>query len=98
MNSEQKIEVWHQVSYSRVLEILNTSSDGLTSTEAAERLKKTGPNILKRQGGETAFKIFLRQFLNPLIYILLASTILAVSRAKILVIFTASESSAALMF
>jgi potassium/sodium efflux P-type ATPase len=83
MNSEQQIGEWYRVSYGRVLEIFHTSSHGLSSKEASERLKKIGPNTLKRQGGENAVKIFLRQFLNPLIYILLASTILAISLGKI---------------
>ena len=91
MNTVQQNVEWHRVSYSRVLEILNTSADGLSTKEANERLKKTGPNILKRQGGESVAKIFLRQFLSPLIYILLASTILAIALGKItdgIVVFT----------
>ena len=91
MNTVQQNVEWHRVSYSRVLEILNTSADGLSTKEANERLKKTGPNILKRQSGESFAKIFLRQFLSPLIYILLASTILAIALGKItdgIVVFT----------
>ena len=91
MSEVQQNEEWHRVSSTRVLEILDSSSAGLSSNEANERLKKTGPNILKRQGGESAVKIFLRQFLSPLIYILLASTILAISLGKItdgIVVFT----------
>ena len=91
MNTLQPNEEWYRVSYSRVLEILNTSADGLSTKEANERLKKTGPNILKRQGGESVAKIFFRQFLSPLIYILLASTILAIALGKItdgIVVFT----------
>ncbi len=87
----QQSEDWHRLPYSQVLEILNTSSNGLSSNEAAIRLKKTGPNILMRQGGESAIKIFLRQFFNPLIYILLASTVLAFSLGKVtdgIVVFT----------
>jgi magnesium-transporting ATPase (P-type) len=91
MNSVQQNEEWHRVSHSRVLEILHTSAEGLSTNEANERLKKTGPNILKRQGAESPVKIFLRQFLSPLIYILLASTILAIALGKItdgIVVFT----------
>ena len=91
MSEVQQNEEWHRVSSTRVLEILGSSSAGLSSNEANERLKKTGPNILKRQGGESVVKIFLRQFLSPLIYILLASTILAISLGKItdgIVVFT----------
>ena len=83
MNSILRNKEWHSVSYSKVLENLNTSSEGLPSSEAHKRLKKAGPNILYRQRKESAFKILIRQFLNPLIYILLAATILAIAMGKI---------------
>ncbi len=74
---------WHSVSYSNVLESLNTSSLGLNTTDAKIRLKTEGPNIIYRQRMESAFKILLRQFLNPLIYVLLAATVLAIAMNKI---------------
>lgn len=74
---------WHSVSCNNVLESLNASSEGLSAAEAAKRLKIAGPNILDRQTRESAFKILLRQFLNPLIYVLLAATVLAVAMGKI---------------
>ena len=74
---------WHSVSYNDVLENFNASSQGLNTTEAEKRLKIVGPNILHRQNRESAFKILLRQFLNPLIYVLLAATILAIAMGKI---------------
>jgi Ca2+-transporting ATPase len=81
-NSLQNKE-WHSVSYGDVLESLNTSSVGLNTTDANIRLKTEGPNILYRQRMESAFKILLRQFLNPLIYVLLAATVLAITMNKI---------------
>ncbi|MDI1305508.1 MAG: HAD-IC family P-type ATPase, partial [bacterium] len=74
---------WHSISYNNVLESLNTSSKGLSTIEAEKRLKIAGSNILDRQTRESAFKILLRQFLNPLIYVLLAATILAIAMGKI---------------
>ena len=74
---------WHSLSCNNVLESLNASSEGLSAVEAEKRLKIVGPNILDRQTRESAFKILLRQFLNPLIYVLLAATILAVAMGKI---------------
>ena len=73
----------HSVSYNNVLKSLNSSSEGLSATEAEKRLELEGPNILDRQTRENAFKILLRQFLNPLIYVLLAATILAIVMGKI---------------
>ena len=83
MNGDLQDHKWHLVSYDKVLEILNTSSEGLSSAEAARRQKEIGFNILQRQGRENAFKVLLKQFRNPLIYILLAATILAVIMGKI---------------
>ncbi|RTY85956.1 cation-translocating P-type ATPase [Flavobacterium sp. RSP15] len=74
---------WHSASCNNVLARLNSSSEGLSTVDAVKRLKSTGPNILDRQTRENAFKILLRQFLNPLIYVLLAATILAVAMGKI---------------
>ncbi|WP_426094438.1 cation-translocating P-type ATPase [Flavobacterium sp. DSR2-3-3] len=74
---------WHSVSYNDVLENFNASSQGLDTKEAEKRLKIVGPNILHRQNRESAFKILLRQFLNPLIYVLLAATTLAIAMGKI---------------
>lgn len=43
---------------------------GLTSDEAALRLKKYGPNELKKQRTFSSLKILFNQFTSPLIYIL----------------------------
>ena len=83
MNNILQNNEWHSISYNDVLESLNTSSEGLNTAEAEKRVKIAGPNILYRQTRESAFKILLRQFLNPLIYVLLAATILAIAMGKI---------------
>jgi len=83
MNNILQNNEWHSISYNDVLESLNTSSKGLSTAEATKRLKIEGPNILNRQTRESAFKILLRQFLNPLIYVLLAATFLAIAMGKI---------------
>ena len=83
MENKTPNKEWHSVPYNTVLESLKTSSTGLDSTDATNRLVSTGPNILNRQNKESAFKILLRQFLNPLIYVLLAATILAIAMGKI---------------
>ena len=44
---------------------------GLSTTEAAERLKRYGPNILPEASRESLLRKFLEQFRSPLIYILL---------------------------
>ena len=83
MDNISSNEDWHSLSKTNVLEKLNTSSKGLSAVESCNRLKKVGSNILKTENSESAFKILLRQFLNPLIYVLLAATILALAMGKI---------------
>lgn len=49
---------------------------GLTEQEAQRRLSVYGPNALPESKRETWLIVFLRQFQNPLIYILVAAAIL----------------------
>lgn len=53
-------------------------NSGLSSAEAAALLQKNGPNILPRKRKKTALEFFLVQFINPLIFILLAAGALTI--------------------
>ena len=54
-----------------VLDILETSFDGLFEEDAKERQGIFGKNILLKRMRAAAFQIFLRQFESPLIFLLL---------------------------
>lgn len=69
MNSDKN---WYQLSIEGVLRKLDGNSHGLTSSEAQERLKKYGSNELPTSK-PNAFKRLLRQFNNPMVYILLVA-------------------------
>jgi calcium-translocating P-type ATPase len=69
---------WHALPEQEVLRLLETSSQGLSDAEAAERLKEFGPNVLPTRKPPTALAIFLHQFLSPLIYVLLAAGVVAI--------------------
>jgi len=56
---------------------LATSSEGLTSTEAATRLELDGPNRLESQRDVSAWRLLARQFISPIELILVAATILS---------------------
>ena len=56
---------------------LQTRPDGLSSDEAAQRLKTYGPNLLKTRKKATPLKLFLAQFNSPIIIILLFATVLS---------------------
>jgi Mg2+-importing ATPase len=60
-----------------LFEQLHTSPQGLTGEEAQERLKRSGPNKLVSRQKVTPFRLFLNQFKNPLILILIFAAIIS---------------------
>ncbi|MEO7654353.1 MAG: HAD-IC family P-type ATPase [Sphingomicrobium sp.] len=71
--------VWHAVPPARCLQLLGSSARGLSAAEARDRLARHGPNSLPRRRGLPLGLLFVRQFRNPLIYLLLAATLISVS-------------------
>ncbi len=63
---------WYQQSIEEVFQKLPTRSSGLTAAEVTERLKQYGPNELK-SSKPSVLKRLLRQFSNPLVYVLLVA-------------------------
>lgn len=71
---------WHVPSAAEVLARLETSEAGLTPLDAQTRLDKYGPNRLPEKPPLTFWRLFIRQFASPLIYILgIAAVIAAVT-------------------
>lgn len=66
---------WHAASEDEVFATLRTAPTGLASTEAAARLAHLGPNQLSEHRRAGAWKRFLLQFHNPLIYVLGATSV-----------------------
>lgn len=62
----------------QVLEILNTSKNGLSTNEAKERLQKNGKNIIQGKKAKSQFAKFLAQFKDVLILVLIVSCIVSV--------------------
>ncbi|HEY5642154.1 MAG TPA: cation-transporting P-type ATPase, partial [Woeseiaceae bacterium] len=61
---------WFAMDLAGVLDILVTTTGGLSDEEAAARLAHYGPNTLPRREPPSLFEIVLRQFRSPLIYLL----------------------------
>ncbi|PYF97243.1 plasma-membrane calcium-translocating P-type ATPase [Georgenia satyanarayanai] len=59
-----------------VLTELATGDQGLSSAEAAARLARHGPNRLPDPERESALRRLLRQFRDPMIYVLIAAAVL----------------------
>jgi Ca2+-transporting ATPase len=71
------MENWHNLSVEQVLQELGSRGSGLTMDEVKERLLRFGPNELKSKKKASAILVFGRQFLSPLIYVLLAAAIIS---------------------
>ncbi len=67
----------HAQDIEQVLAALHSSRDGLSPDEARRRLRQYGPNRLPVKRPPGVFSFFLRQFLSPLIYILLAAALVS---------------------
>ena len=66
-------EAWHARSAQEVCDELSTPSSGLAAATVEERRRRYGRNELPRSRPTPLLRIFLRQFLSPLVYILLAA-------------------------
>lgn len=69
---------WHAMDVQEVLRLLETNERGLDENEAQKRLMKFGPNELKKEKKVSVLRIFLDQFKNLLIIILLVATALSI--------------------
>ena len=70
-------KVWHNLDVSEVISSLNTGKNGLKQEEAKRRLVGYGPNELVERHKISPWAIFLAQFKNFLIVILLVAAILS---------------------
>ncbi|MCW5882024.1 MAG: magnesium-translocating P-type ATPase, partial [Anaerolineae bacterium] len=71
-------DTYWSVPADQLLAALDSSPQGLTSADAQQRLKTVGPNALEVSRRTTALGLFLRQFKNPLVLILIfAATVSA---------------------
>ncbi|GBC68512.1 Calcium-transporting ATPase 1 [archaeon HR01] len=69
---------WHSLSIDDVLARLKTDGErGLSSIEAGKRLERYGPNILQPIPRPSAFKIFVKQFANIMVGLLIAALVIS---------------------
>lgn len=74
---------WHAMSFIQVAGIIESSKTGLTSEQAKNRYEKYGPNQIQKTKKDSAIKLLWRQINNPLIWVLIGSSLLAVLLGKI---------------
>ena len=76
MENELIVKDFYSKNEYEVLNILESSKEGLKEDEAILRLKHYGPNALGKKKFRTLI-IFLRQFKSPLIWILLVTSFIS---------------------
>ncbi len=75
---------WHNLGVEETLKQLDTLRSGLSEEKVKERLAQFGPNELKPKKRIPPVLIFLKQFLSPLIYILLGAAIISIAIGHLL--------------
>jgi Ca2+-transporting ATPase len=68
---------WHSLSVEETLSRLGSGVDGLSTAEAGRRLRQYGPNQFELIVKPSAIRIFLKQFANILIGLLLAALVIS---------------------
>ena len=68
---------WHALTSDEVLEVLQSHDAGLSSDEVLQRREKYGLNKLAEKPPVPAWKKFLEQFQDPMVYLLIAAAIIA---------------------
>ena len=67
-------EPWHHLPEAEVIDFLETASDrGLDTFEVGHRHEQFGPNTITQKKGRSPLVLFLLQFHQPLVYILLGA-------------------------
>lgn len=77
--AQQHSSSWHSMTQSDALSRLESQLEGLSGNEVQARQGRDGKNILPSQKKASVWFILLSQFLNPLIYILLAAAVASVA-------------------
>lgn len=65
------MKFFYEMSKEDVLKKVESTSQGLTSAEAEERLSENGKNVLKEKNKKSPIKIFFSQFANMMILLLI---------------------------
>jgi Ca2+-transporting ATPase len=74
-----RVQEWHTLSTERVMEALDSGSQGLSSEEAERRLAEFGANQLCVQPPPPMWQVFLRQFKSPILYVLFMAALVSLA-------------------
>ncbi len=68
---------WHQQETEKIYEITESSSNGLSKDNAEKKLKEVGENVLAEKKKQPAWMLFLHQFKDFMILVLIAAAIIS---------------------
>jgi len=68
---------WYQCTGKETLDLLDAGDQGLTEKQARKREKQYGPNVLRESGRKPAWKVFLEQFQDLLVIILIGAAVIS---------------------
>ena len=69
---------WYQKTAEETLRDLNVTADGLSGAKADELLKEHGENVLAEGKRKTALQVFLSQFADLLVIILIVAAVISI--------------------
>jgi len=64
--------------------VVDPARSGLSSTEAHRRLSEFGPNEIRREESQSALALFARQFVSPVIWLLVGASVLSAALGELL--------------
>ncbi len=70
--------LWHSIDIEKVFNLLKSDKDGLTKEEVLKRKKTYGRNVLPTKKTPSFLFIFFKQFINPIIFILIGAAIASI--------------------
>jgi Mg2+-importing ATPase len=76
MNQSSQPAYWSRPTED-LLADLHSTPEGLSSSEAQQRLQQVGPNLLKPRRQDSALRLILAQFASPLVLILIFAAIIS---------------------
>lgn len=78
-----KSDAWYSVTIEKVFEATGSSPDGLNNDAVQRKLEEFGKNELKAKNKKTALTIFLRQFLDVMVLVLVVAAIISASLGEL---------------
>ena len=76
---ETSVKPWFQLTVQEAFDALKSRRSGLTEEEARAQRLQCGPNELQRKKKTSPVIAFLKQFMSPLVYVLLAAGIVTLA-------------------